>query len=146
MQKKRKNWDFLVVFVYDIVNPYCITSLTVSIMVPTSWFPAFFVELGIYSLSLTLIFAIIGPWIPIWANMLGVCTLTSILYLWYSCMYPAKVEKKHQGIFHAKDSAMLTADAVVRRTALQLGKKCLAFGVCDLACDTAALHGYVMGM
>ncbi len=125
MQEEGKNWDFIVFFSFDVVNPYCITSLTVS-MVPTSWFPAFFVELGIAS-GWLFIFAIIGPWIPIWANtnMLGVCTLQSMFYLWYSCMYPAKVgEKKTSGyIFHTKDPATLAADAVVRQTVFEFSKK-----------------------
>ncbi len=48
---------------------------------------------------------------------------------------PCKSEKnpqKRPGIFHAKDSAMLTADAVVRQTVLQFGKK----KVWHLACLT----------
>ncbi len=64
-------------------------------------------------------------------------------------MYPAKVEKKkqkkkRQGIFHAKDSATLAADAVVRQTIFRVRQKSSAYGVSDLACDTAGLHGYVM--
>ncbi len=35
LQEEGKNWDFLVVFVFDVLNIYCIASLTVS-MVPTS--------------------------------------------------------------------------------------------------------------
>ncbi len=95
LQKEGENWDFLVVFFFDVVIPYCITSLTVA-MVPTSWFPALFGELGVYSLALT--FDLCHHW-TLDSNltyMLGVCTLPTMLCLWYSCMYPAKVKKKQK--------------------------------------------------
>ncbi len=138
-KKKEKKWDFLVVFLFAVMNPYCITSLTVS-MVPTSWFPAliinfFFVELGTACRWL-LIFAIIAPRIPVWANIVRVCTLPSMLYLWYSYV-PCKSERKQkcQGIFHTKDSATLTTDAVVRQTVLQFGiwRVWLSLWYCRLA-------------
>ncbi len=55
-----------------------------------------------------------------------------------------KIKQKVRLFSTQRTPATLAADAVVRQTVLEFGKKSSAFGVSDLACDTAGLHGYVM--
>ncbi len=81
LQKEGKNWDFLVVsflMSWILIALYCVLHHWLSGHGTDQLIPCLLCRAGCFAWHWLLIFVISEPWIPIWANMLGLCTLPSM--------------------------------------------------------------------